>query len=528
MKTQAKQLRTALSTLTPPLDVPALVDDLAALAPKVAPAWVPSTDTAIRPGTNKQPGDLLALGSIHKKHRWSRPQTAWLTTAALGQVAMMFGAAGAGRSETLLTLSNRAHAEGLGVIHVDPFGDASIYQKAASLLSKRGCGDELRVVNLMGGPDQTHRLDLIGGMDETALLEWCLGVIAPAIAPQSSSTAEGAVAQAQCAHSLFSVLVPVIVEGARLGLWSQHVSVLLEAMSLRGLAAMAQAKLPAAITTPLIAFLEKAELADHSSTWERMTLAQCQQVLSVLVNDTGAFAAQPNVNFEHSIRAGHFVLVLMPAMEKATRELMVMGAAIAQTLAYAQSRRPTRPHVCVLSDLPCAVPATNAQALWDTQSPNSLLVWSALDYPQVKIKHMTRLLEKSTIKIFMKNEDVDETARWFGRHSPTPVSARTLQDQREGQAHVLEKSILTVLDLGYDPTSTWQGKLADCPPITVLPSPPRRVEHLAPAPSKQMRVLQKRLADCPEPSQVSLAWCQETVARMMGFTHWHEATKRLG
>ena len=49
--------------------------------------------------------------------------------------------------------------------------------------------------------------------------------------------------------------------------------------------------------------------------------------------------------------------------------------------------------------------------------------------------------------------------------------------------------------------------------------------------SHQARVLQQRLsqlAQTQSESRPTLAWAQETVARMLGFSNWHEAGQRLG
>ena len=525
VKAQAKFLHNTLaksqgSLALDPLDLVSQLNDLAIKTPQPS-ELVTEHRRAVRIGSGLT-GEW-ALGTVVKKNFWNKDQTAWVTRDGYGQSMVVFGSPGCGKTETLLTLANRAHNEGLGVLYVDSFGDNTVYHKVGSLLSQRGRENELRVINLLGGggADQTHRLDLIGGMDGEALLSWCRGVIVPAldITPQKIG--------AECAEELLKLLSVAVVEGAKKGLWGQHVNTLFEAMSFEGLQQMCDKALSNSTRAPLQAFLEQTQATSQRQHLVGDILEQCRVALGVLVQGTRAFGESPNVNLEQSLQAGHFVLVLMQATEKSNTDMMIVGSAISQTLLYAQSRQDLkRPHTCVFSDLPNAVPAPNGQALWDAQNPNAFLVWGALDYSLVKLKNMTPLLDRTNIKVFMKNDDV-ETTTFFGRDTTHPVLGKSLRDQREGEAYVVEKSDFFTMVMGYDHTNPWHGELIDLPPIAVQAGRRAFLKYRIPSLDKQVKVLQQRLDACKDPSEVTLSWCLETVAKMMGFAHWHEATKQL-
>lgn len=81
----------------------------------------------------------------------------WFNNSDMRTHALIFGSTGAGKTETLLSLSYNALIQGSGYIYVDGKGDNSLFAKVFAMVRSLGREDDLLIVNYMTGAN-----DIIG------------------------------------------------------------------------------------------------------------------------------------------------------------------------------------------------------------------------------------------------------------------------------------------------------------------------------------------------------------------------------
>lgn len=111
------------------------------------------------PGSNK-PGE--SKGIYYFGNEIGTDHELWFNNEDMRTHALIFGSTGSGKTETLLSISYNALAQGSGFIYVDGKGDNSLFAKVFSMTRSLGREDDLLVINFMTGAK-----DIIGAQKNT-------------------------------------------------------------------------------------------------------------------------------------------------------------------------------------------------------------------------------------------------------------------------------------------------------------------------------------------------------------------------
>ena len=482
LKQQAQLLRNMLcspSLLDQGPDLESIVTSLNGLIPSY-PTKV-SSEMSCSISSTKTSHDLFVLGQIHSEDGGT---SMWVNQHILGQSMLVYGEAFHGRPQFILQMSNKAHEAGMGVLFVSSLGDTSVYAKLGGYLAERNQDHRLRVINLLG--EQTHRIDLVRGMDKEALVGFCTAILTPFL--------EGASVQKEELSEWLNLQIP--------SLWERSIS----------------SKVPLTIHTLADGLLEVGAKNPTKHTtkaaWEKLH-SFAEQAFQVLLQ-VPAFASNPNLDISQSLENGEYVMVLLPH-DTPSLEVKVMTAALGQSLFIALNQRRHRPSMCFFDATPSSFPASIIRNIYDTPTPLLAKVFGAKNYPNLK-DHFIEELSLSSVKVFLGPQEEPSLPH---KSKKTPSSINRLVVQ------VIEKSMLTKIETKYYPSPSWASHVVPCPALSTITPTPTQPAIFPPVPphSKQAKVLLERLKSMPE--KPSLAWCQETVSRMMGFAHFHEAVSSL-
>lgn len=127
-------------------------------------------------------------------------------------------------------------------------------------------------------------------------------------------------------------------------------------------------------------------------------------------------------------------------------------------------------------------------------------VLTARNYPQLSTAGLSEHVSLLNTKIFFSSVDPHQD-------QSNPILST---DKTPGiHAKVLSGSKLWSVDM-TPPASPPPDNFLDTKKFT-----PGQVD-----PSRMSKVLLARLSSAPE--KIKLSWCQETLARMLGYAHWHD------
>jgi hypothetical protein len=172
----------------------------------------------------------------------------------------------------------------------------------------------------------------------------------------------------------------------------------------------------------------------------------------------------------------------------------------------------------------CAGYATNSLAMplqqWG-ESRGLACMWSEQDYPPIKHSSLTEVILHCHNKIFFKMEmPAEEFSEIHKDHHirPNLVSGPALLNQTAFQAHIVSSSTLYRVDIESPTIEPAEISLFHSVAVRYQGLPPSRGSST----NRCAKILSQQLAS-PGAAPDKLAWCQETLARMLGFAHWHEA-----
>ena len=154
---------------------------------------------------------------------------------------------------------------------------------------------------------------------------------------------------------------------------------------------------------------------------------------------------------------------------------------------------------------------------------------SAADYPALKTEPgLAEAIDKCNTKFFMRQCDpkVEDHALAVGASPERPASPIPLKELREGEAHILAGQKLVQARLHYVFPS---GERATPPSLRSRKFVSQRVgrtEEIVEAGRPRMAHELLQRLEAAGDSKLALAWCQETVARMLGYAHWHELARQ--
>jgi hypothetical protein len=517
------------------------------------------------------PGGLL-LGHVPKKRWLSKPQELWLTEEGLLRQTVLYGCTGAGRTETLLTLALNAADPRMrhghspapkprSVFYMDGKGDPSVYAKTLAGLSERQSAGNLRVINLMTGPEVkeqreqgrkvSHSLDLFEGFDESMLGRWLVDM-----APEALLTEPG---DARLVREMMPTVARLAVAFAHQEKQRITPKVLTGLMNRVGAEDHAQNL--------------EGEYGHLARQWVHQNWgAHAKPRRASLLKEYDELLTAPFSFLDHVFESFHpevslarlhepkdtqsYVLVLAPAMEKAPESVAMLTRAIATSFRLGLEKRAPTEHcdtLAVFDEFEYCLEPADIKAMVCLQNRGCGVVWAS-DGPNDVQKAWRRdevdLFEWAGVETgthVMMHQcyshrhggghlDVPyvrhQQRHWPAGSFPDQPIEEVFQALREGEAFVWNGSSLwrTNMDYANVPTlrSYFLTHAQHLPPTDYAFSSTRLVTVNE---ERQTQVLQQRFSEWSEKGETpapALSWCQETVARMLGFSNWHEANEVLG
>lgn len=460
----------------------------------------------------------------------------WTHQGALGH-AVLFGSAGAGVDQTLLSMTAAAMDKDCGIFYFDAAGYDRSVKKTLSYAQECNQAERIRLINLTGAPGHTYNPFAKGTSHDLkqVLLKALLVSVEP-FEPLSTKAFN------QRLDFLLSVMMDYLVWGRDTRRWGLDLAKVGEGLSFQGLwDAWQDPDAPLDIKERLRSFVHiLSQTENHTQAKAAYEPWQMAIVDQLIHPASEAFASTmkavkdnkgwrlPDLDMIDAHKKGLWVFWSLPSPEKAFPWTMLpVRLALAELSHHMISLPECAPGevktMLVAKD--CGGYASHALVaplMWWGASKGLSCVWSDFDYPSLaKGAGMREVLAHCNTKIFMKMEGEPEDV---ADHTPGPAgfierrargSILDLRDQWEGQAHVIAKSSLYRVNMVYHSFGASQVGL----PMVEVGY--QGMFARSNSPERQARVLHDRLHQ-PGASPDKLSWCQETLARMMGYTHWHE------
>lgn len=486
----------------------------------------------------------LLLGKTRKTSWIKRPQDVFVSDTGLLRQVLVCGCDGSGRTETLLTMAMNAADLGKGVLYVDAKGDNSLYAKAFAGLSERQQIGNLRVINLMSrhpslSGKHSHSLDLFDGFDERALSGWLLDML-PEVADKTAATQS---------LPLIAKLTLAWACQENQRLLPSHVC---HALSQGGLENIAQ-NLPPDMAHLARQVVAKAWGRTPQPGWAE-TMASLSRTLAILYRSYAHVfeQASPEVGLTQLYRPALpdkpwsrpqrlFLLVLGPAMEQAPEELQPVMRAITASLRQSILLRPQSDRcdtVAIVDEFNSYETASSLSQLSQLQDRGCGFVWGAQEI--LPSLHGAGWCMPGT-HVLMRSYGLGEDHHGYAGKleavvSPGVVSTLSKLDfvrQDVGEAVIFDKQDVVRVKMDYKPTNAPESLFlirvpSMEPPAYPAPAPPQGLSHFDI--DRQAGILRDRWQQWElrnSGSMPPLSWCQETVARMLGYANWHEANTCL-
>lgn len=486
-------------------------------------------------------GQVMANKSLLSRlTRTTPPSLSW-TNRGLLHHGVLFGCCGSGQTETVTSLAINAIFQDLGVTLINAHGHTSLPSRMLALVQAHApeALDRVRVINMTsapGEPSLTHTFNPFAQGPVSQHVELLMDALSVPHALDDLPPG-----YEELLISLLSGVLSILVYGRQQKLWHLDLPFIVEHLrwsQLEGLVHIPH--LPAHVKIGLKYFLDRlaALVPDRS-------LAQAYAPLeSVLVDqllgrvsdryhhvlaaplESGKWQ-HPQVTPADMIEQRLVTIVALPALERCPEFNWVAARLITSALSAEVVNQAQRAPTSVARHL---VLAQHAALYLSRRSGSQFLrfgrkagvgcLLTAADYPQLKtIPGLAEDVGLCNTKIFMRpchDQAHEHATQLAGSLAP---SKHALTELTEGQAHVLAGQTLYRTQMSYH-----------APPAGPLPDLPRCVpawhslgNQFTPGqvdPVRMTRVLHERLTRAPD--RLPLSWCQETVARMLGYAHWHE------
>lgn len=545
--------------------------------PRATPKNTPSRVNVInggQPGPNQ--GMLLGRTQPPSLLGHMTPQ-AWLSEQGLLDQVAVYGGIGSGRQATVLTMAMNfatvpptpnahhyapapQHRQSLqrSVVMMDSHGDTTLYARATgSLLARKVDHDALRVINLIQGgggssehPRPSHAIDLFEGMDEHAVENWMRAVLAD---PDGLTTE---------ARKRVNFVVPAVV---RLAVsWCNRTlerllpSYLGHAMTREGLK---EHTLRQGNVGHLAQQLYAQAWGEQADPLIARTLNEIHDYLKPLWTDYAHVfnSSEPEIGLKDVFSTPCFVLVLAPDMERSNARNRLLTRSVTTSLLLAIRKQPANDQAQLMVVLDgfhlCLAPADVAP--WRGVGKHATgVVWT--DYRAIPLHHWGKPNQDSDDVLYWPTESgapathlfmpqhpsrlainhehyTQEILRIHSHKNPTrakEAASMLFEGLNTGEAVVESQGETMKITMAYlEPHLPDSSSLARLPILENNSYGLSGGEVVLAPISHQARVLQQRLAQLAQTqpgARPTLAWAQETVARMLGFSHWHEASQRLG
>lgn len=543
------------------------------LTPRPALGWdyrVPTSTIRLVADGKPGPKNGLFLAQARKpKGLFKRtPPQVFVTEEGLLNQLAVYGCTGAGKTETLVTLAlNAMHggprslvenrdpaykARPRSVFYFDGKGDNTLFAKMFSGMSERGIVGNLRVINLLiGGADihpddrsHSHSVDLFDGFDEHALTQWLLEMRPTQADPTLWEQLDEASAKA------LAVVSRLAVACAQERQQRIQPDLLLALLTQAGAADAIQG------LSARMGHLAKQFLAltwgPHANPAWRSTVEAMHEWLTPMVSVYAHVfnAEQPQIsltNLAPTTSTPNAVLMIGRALEKCDPEYWVPEKAVLTSLRLNLEKLPKKEGcdtVVILDDFNYVLSRQAIASLSCLRDRGTGIVWAAQSLsptPGFNEDEPVLGMEPAT-HVFMK-------LCFGGEKGKSCYGWPYLEHQINTHTFLQHLRLIDIKDLHPGEAFIWDGEgvvktqmdYANVPRTQVLFIPPAK-PLAAPTyafsggslnlgdESRQAAVLETRLTEWKEAHQDAppLSWCQETVARMLGYATWHEAHTQLG
>ena len=530
----------------------------------------PTSTIRLVPDGKPGPENGLFLAQARKpKGLFKRtPPQVFVTEEGLLNQLAVYGCTGAGKTETLVTLAlNAMHggprslvekrdpahkAKPRSVFYFDGKGDNTLFTKMFSGMSERGILGNLRVINLLIGghsihPDDrslSHSVDLFDGFDEHALTQWLL-----AMRPTQVDTVLWEQLDEASAKAL-AVVSRLAVACAQEHQQRIQPDLLLSLLTQAGAADVTQG-LSASMDHLAKQFLALTWGSQANPAW-RSTVDAMHAWLTPMVSIYAHVfnADQPQIslaNLSPTTGSPSAVLMIGRALEKCDPEYWVPEKAVLTSLRLNLEKLPKKEGcdtVVILDDFNYVLSRQAIASLSCLRDRGAGIVWAAQslsptpgfneDEPVLGMEPATHVF----MKLCLAGEKGKSCYGWpYLEHQ---INTHTflqhlrlidIKDLHPGEAFIWDREGVVKTQMDY--ANIRQQKVLFIPPAKPLPASTYAfsagVLNLGDE-QRRVQVLSQRLEEWKGTSQDAppLSWCQETVARMLGYANWHEAHTQLG
>lgn len=493
------------------------------------------------PGLAIEIGQIMAEKSILSGFSKKKgPKLSW-TPHGLLHHGLLFGCCGSGQTETIVSLSINAIVAGLGVTLVNARGQADLPSRMLGMIQEYApqAMGRVRTINMMSAPDvapSTHTFNPFAQGPAIQHVELLMDALSVPHALDNLPPG-----YEELLVPLLSSVLFVLVWGREKKLWHLDLPFIVHHLrwaQLQGLSDTPQ--LPQNLKASLAYFFRclsnltpNHSLAQAYAPFESVLV---EELLAPIVDRYSHVLAapielgkwqHPDVTSTGMLAQRLVTIVALPALEKCPlpdwiAARLVTSSLSAQVVTHAQAATVSSPrHLVLAQDAPLYLSGRScSQLLRFGRAAGVGCLIAAKDYPQLKTTPgLAENVALCHTKIFMRpchNHGHEHAAKLVGSQAP---SKHALTELTEGQAHVLAGQTLYRTQMSYH-----------APPAGPLPDLPRCVpvwhslgNQFTPGqvdPVRMTRVLYERLTRAPD--RLPLSWCQETIARMLGYAHWHE------
>lgn len=512
-----------------------IITALHVFVPHSGPSKARLTSIAAAPllASTDQEDHPVALPLAYTDKKWFSPSQTWgLTHQGLREQLLIYASMGAGATEVLMSLFVDWTEKGKGGVFISTTGDNALWNKIFSFAYKKQDLHRLKVINLMtGGRGKpfrskiSHSVSLFAGMDSAQLSEWFYCVMKgweqshPHLFNHlPSSVKEYAL--------LFSEVCLVSNQGKNNPLTPQAIlnccdwNVFIELIS----STIISKSKPEILSS---CHENRDQWIHFLKSWQEF-LSWTIEVYDYLFNDE-----DPDFHLMQSIKKQEEVVILMPAMMKSPEELLAFGNMLGATIYQAFKSMPEFNQE--VQNLLMIQEATFAM------SPFLLHKFSALRKPSVGvIWHTTSLYREKNKPLHecIKLPSTQMVMRFEGGIKNNPVLDESVKVKLSGPQnlnHLHEGHAYLIAQQPSYPEMVVNAVYRSAERVEHLFLPPVQKPiheqpddcHSQPIKERQVQQLMKALDRLNESStSLSLSWCQETVAKMMGYAHWHEVVSQ--
>lgn len=205
---------------------------------------------------------------------------------------------------------------------------------------------------------------------------------------------------------------------------------------------------------------------------------------------------QPDMHLMQSLRNKDIILTLLPALEKPLTDVKMLSNIIAATFVQHLQETSEMNGVAFFNHAG-EIMSSNISQKIASQTTSWGVVWGS----------NARMDNCSAQTKFLMTDD----------HYILQTQGLPLDPLHAGEGYLIGKKDCIKISAFYTPTP--QAQSFKLPKTTILKTPKDLSTPFANGPKQQEAILQQQMQDTAR----NLAWCQETVARLYGYSSWHEA-----